>query len=76
MYSDIAQYSQYFVIASTRHNKGGEDADMTLFRISKNACRKPDWTLDDDAANFDSDYNQLQSDMQSKDDANYGHYMD
>ncbi|KAG5468873.1 hypothetical protein CUR178_01709 [Leishmania enriettii] len=34
-YADMAQFSQFFTIASSRHNKYGEDADMALFRLSK-----------------------------------------
>lgn len=34
-YADIAQFCLFFVIASSRHNKCGEDADLALFRISK-----------------------------------------
>ncbi|GET92478.1 hypothetical protein, conserved [Leishmania tarentolae] len=38
-YADMAQFSQYFTIASSRHNKYGEDADMALFRVSKHWLR-------------------------------------
>lgn len=38
-YADMAQFSQYFTIASTHHNKYGEDADMALFRVSKRWLR-------------------------------------
>ncbi|XQJ30737.1 hypothetical protein NXY56_006842 [Leishmania guyanensis] len=34
-YADMAQFSQFFTIASSHHNKHGEDADMALFRVSK-----------------------------------------
>ncbi|KAK7197094.1 hypothetical protein NESM_000654400 [Novymonas esmeraldas] len=38
-YADMAQFSQYFIIASSHHNKYGEDADMALFRVSKRWLR-------------------------------------
>ncbi|CAG9582289.1 conserved hypothetical protein [Leishmania major strain Friedlin] len=38
-YADMAQLSQCFTIASSRHNKNGEDADMALFRVSKRWLR-------------------------------------
>lgn len=36
-YADIAQYSPFYGVASTRHNKFGEDPDMALFRLAKQA---------------------------------------
>ncbi|KPI88239.1 hypothetical protein ABL78_2663 [Leptomonas seymouri] len=38
-YADIAQFCQYYTIASTQHNKHGEDPDMALFRVSKKWLR-------------------------------------
>ncbi|KAG5494139.1 hypothetical protein JKF63_01974 [Porcisia hertigi] len=38
-YADLAQFSQYFTIANSKHNKYGEDADMALFRVSKRWLR-------------------------------------
>nr|CCC47373.1 putative chaperone protein DNAj [Trypanosoma vivax Y486] len=35
VYSDIAQFCLFYAIASSRHNKCGEDADLALFRISE-----------------------------------------
>ncbi|ESS68749.1 putative chaperone protein DNAj [Trypanosoma cruzi] len=34
-YADIAQFCLFYAIASSRHNKCGEDADLALFRVSK-----------------------------------------
>ncbi|ORC93817.1 putative chaperone protein DNAj [Trypanosoma theileri] len=34
-YADIAQFCLFYAIASSSHNKCGEDADLALFRISK-----------------------------------------
>lgn len=45
-YSDIAQFSQYYTIASTKHNRHGEDSEMALFRMSKE-CRAPEEEKDD-----------------------------
>lgn len=47
-YADMAQFCQYFTIASTHHNKYGEDPDMALFRVSKTWLRpeEEDETLD------------------------------
>jgi cancer susceptibility candidate protein 1 len=38
-YADLAQFCQYFTIASSQHNKYGEDPDMALFRVSKKWLR-------------------------------------
>ncbi|KAG5468458.1 hypothetical protein LSCM1_02438 [Leishmania martiniquensis] len=38
-YADMAQFSQFFTLASSHHNKHGEDADMALFRVSKRWLR-------------------------------------
>lgn len=35
VYADIAQFSQYFTIASSKHNRRGEDPEMALFRVLK-----------------------------------------
>ncbi|CBH10336.1 hypothetical protein, conserved [Trypanosoma brucei gambiense DAL972] len=35
VYADIAQFCLFYIIASSRHNKCGEDADLALFRMSK-----------------------------------------
>ncbi|KEG15441.1 putative chaperone protein DNAj [Trypanosoma grayi] len=40
-YTDIAQFCLFCAVASSRHNKCGEDADMALFRISRQ-CRPLD----------------------------------
>lgn len=45
-YSDIAQFCQYYTIASTKHNRNGEDADMALFRMT-HTCRLPDGEAED-----------------------------
>ncbi|ESL09044.1 hypothetical protein TRSC58_03243 [Trypanosoma rangeli SC58] len=35
VYADIAQFCLFYAIASSRHNRYGEDANLALFRISK-----------------------------------------
>ncbi|RNF27210.1 putative chaperone protein DNAj [Trypanosoma conorhini] len=35
VYADIAQFCLFYAIASSRHNRYGEDADLALFRVSK-----------------------------------------
>merc|ERR1711991_694370 len=42
---DIALFASRFAIASSRHNRAGEDKDMGLFRISK-AIRSDDIDAD------------------------------
>jgi cancer susceptibility candidate protein 1 len=41
-YADIALFASRFAIASSRHNKAGEDRDMALFRMSR-AIRSDDY---------------------------------
>eukprot|EP00796_Vickermania_ingenoplastis_P004414 gene4414-3213_t len=45
-YSDMAQFCQYYTIASTRHNRHGEDPEMALFRMTQE-CRAPEAEVDD-----------------------------
>jgi cancer susceptibility candidate protein 1 len=40
-YSDIALFASTYAVASSRHNKAGEDPNMALFRLSK-ARRDPE----------------------------------
>jgi cancer susceptibility candidate protein 1 len=47
-YKDIALFASRFAVASSRHNKAGEDKDMALFRVSKKT-RDPD----DDETHFE-----------------------
>lgn len=45
-YADIAQFSQFYTIAGTKHNRFGEDPEMALFRMTKE-CRAPTEELED-----------------------------